>query len=241
MIGPAIPEALLKKKQSNESEIVISFSDDEEEVGPLVGPQIPQHILETKSVGPQIPDHLLQQRRTNTDEIAISEDEEEEEADNIGPQIPQHILNKMKADDKSTTGPQIPQHILDKMNPVVENDIVGPQPPQHILETKSSEEDVTPDDFAPALPPDLLKQRQNQTTQPQTGRRRRPVGPTFPTGPIPSQEEDEYMVGPALPKDYNPEVEAKYSAIHAIEERAREAREAMEKVCGRIKFTIDSD
>ncbi|KAI7897217.1 uncharacterized protein EV154DRAFT_475539 [Mucor mucedo] len=228
MIGPAIPEALLKKKQSNESAIVISFSDDEEEVGPqMAGPQIPQHILEARSVGPQIPDHLLQQKRANTDEIAISDDEEEEEVGDIGPQIPQHLLNK--TDDESTAGPQIPQHLLEKMSNVLENDIVGPQIPQHILETKPVEEDITPDDFAPALPPDLLEQRQKQTPQPQTGRRRRPVGPTFPTGPIPNQEEDEYMVGPALPKDYNPEVEAKYSAIHAIEERAREAREAMEK------------
>lgn len=227
MIGPAIPEALLKKKQLNENEIVISFSDDEEEEEPqMAGPQIPQHILEQRSVGPQIPDHLLQQKRPNTDEIAISD---EEEVDNIGPQIPHHILNKMKANDSNTAGPQIPQHILDKMNSVEQDDTVGPQMPQHILEKANvAEEDINPDDFAPALPPDLLEQRQKQT--PQTGRRRRPVGPTFPTGPLPSQEEDEYMVGPALPKDYNPEVEAKYSAIHAIEERAREAREAMEKV-----------
>lgn len=234
MIGPAIPEGLLKKKQSNNSEIVISFSDDEEEVNPqMAGPQIPQHILEKRSVGPQIPDHLLQLKKGNTDEIAISDDEE---GSTVGPQIPQHILSKMKADDDNTAGPQIPQHILNKMNtaPAVEEDnTVGPQIPQHILEKMNPSpavEDIDPDDFAPALPPDLLEQRQKQPPQPATGRRRRPVGPTFPTGPIPRQEEDEYMVGPALPKDYNPEVEAKYSAIHAIEERAREAREAMEKV-----------
>lgn len=215
MIGPAIPEALLKKKQ-NEAEIAIPFSDDEEEdLQSTAGPQIPAHLLEkkrqnndnTESIGPQIPQHILQQKtptsNANSDEIAIS-DEDDEGDEVAGPQIPQHILDQKKAS----------------------------------LPPKAIEEVENPIDFAPALPPDLLEQRQNQKqpSPPQQkqqtgGRRRRPVGPSFPTGPMPpSNDEDEFIVGPALPKNYNPEEEAKYSAIQAIEERARSTKEAMEQV-----------
>jgi hypothetical protein len=111
-----------------------------------------------------------------------------------------------------------------------ENISIGPQIPQHIANRPiETEEEIDPDAFAPELPPDLVDQRQKQQPQP-TGRRRRPVGPSFPTGPMPPPEEEDFIVGTALPKDYNPEEEAKYSAIHAIEERARQAKEAMEKV-----------
>ncbi|KAF1797733.1 hypothetical protein V8B55DRAFT_1557293 [Mucor lusitanicus] len=237
MIGPAIPEALLKKKQ-NQDEIDIALSDDDDDEQDQavqqqstntneesIGPQIPQHLLERKkanetsisgqdvvekeqvvAAGPQIPPHLLQQKRSKTvnatDEIAISDTEEQEQA--AGPQIPQHILDKKRA-----------------AAPVEEE-----------------EEEEDPDVFAPALPPDLLEQRQKQPPpEPQEkqhpgGRRRRPVGPSFPpTGPMPtsSTDQDDFIVGPALPKNYNPEEEAKYSAIQAIEERARLAREAMEQ------------
>lgn len=216
MIGPAIPEALLKKKQ-NEAEITISFSDDEgEDLQPTAGPQIPTHLLEkkkqnsndTESIGLQIPRHILQQKaptsNANSDEIAIL-DEGDEDDEVAGPQIPQHILGQKKAS----------------------------------LPSKEVEEVENPIDFLPALPPDLLEQRQNQKqpSLPQKqqqqigGRRRRPVGPSFPTGPMPpSNDEDEFIVGPALPKNYNPEEEAKYSAIQAIEERARSTKEAMEQV-----------
>jgi hypothetical protein len=215
MIGPAIPEALLKKRQ-NEAEIAISFSDEEEDLQPTAGPQIPAHLLEKKrqnnddieSIGPQIPQHILQQKAStsnaNSDKIAVS-DEGDEDTGITGPQIPQHILDQKKAS----------------------------------LPLKEIEEVENPIDFAPALPPDLLEQRQNQKQpssppqkQQQTGnRRRRPVGPSFPTGPLPpSNDEDEFIVGPALPKNYNPEEEAKYSAIQAIEERARSTKEAIEQV-----------
>lgn len=242
MIGPAIPEGLLKKKQANDNEIVISFSDDEEEE--QVGPQMPSSS--SVNIGPQIPAHLLQ-KKLNKDEIHMPDNEQEQPV-NIGPSIPEHLLRQKKTETKEpepSVGPYIPDHILQQKRknadeiPISDNDqddmtgphntsepVAGPQIPSHLMK---KEDEVNPDDFAPALPPDLLEKRQQKTTQP-TGRRRRPVGPTFPTGPMPVPEEDEYMVGPALPKNYNPEEEAKYSAIHAIEERAREAREAMEKV-----------
>lgn len=249
MIGPAIPEALLKKKQ-NQDEIDIALSDDDDDEQDQavqqqstntneesIGPQIPQHLLERKkanetsisgqdvvekeqvvAAGPQIPPHLLQQKRSKTvnatDEIAISDTEEQEQA--AGPQIPQHILDKKRA-----------------AAPVEEEE----------------EEEEDPDVFAPALPPDLLEQRQKQPPpEPQEkqhpgGRRRRPVGPSFPpTGPMPtsSTDQDDFIVGPALPKNYNPEEEAKYSAIQAIEERARLAREAMEQVVFISLASIDS-
>lgn len=257
MIGPAIPEALLKKKAANEDEIVISMSDEED--AEILGPQIPASVLEKKRqndqdigpqmppaqsvAGPQIPQHLLEQKakaNKNADEISISF-EEEEEKHMVGPQIPT----------SAAAGPQIPAHILQQRSSKNSSEIVisedeeeekdnsiGPQIPQHILNKKSTaaapiveEEEVDPDAFAPELPPDLIEQKQRQQPQPTTGRRRRPVGPSLPTGPMPpQQDEDDYMVGPALPSDYNPDEEAKYSAIHAIEERARQTQEAMEKV-----------
>ncbi|GAA5805905.1 hypothetical protein HPULCUR_011431 [Helicostylum pulchrum] len=242
MIGPAIPEALLKKKQAHDNEIVISFSDDEEEETNVAGPQIPSHLLQQNTIGPQIPSsanigpqvpaHLLQKKKVNSDEIVMSD--EEESAPQVGPYIPQHLLEKKK--EQESAGPQIPDHILQqkrKNTEETDSNITGPQIPAHLLNKVEPVEvvaEVDPDDFAPALPPDLLQQRQQKTTTQATGRRRRPVGPTFPSGPMPPPvEEDDYIVGPALPKNYNPEEEAKYSAIQAIEERARESREAMEK------------
>lgn len=256
MIGPTIPEALLKKKAANEDEIMISMSDEED--AEALGPQIPASVLEKKRqndqdigpqmpsaqsvAGPQIPQHILEQKakaNKNADEISISFEEEEE--DILGPQIPT----------PATAGPQIPAHILQQRSSKNSNEIVvsedeeeekdnsiGPQIPQHILNKKSiaatpiveEEEEVDPNAFAPELPPDLIEQQRKQQPQPTTGRRRRPVGPSFPTGPMPpQQDDDDYMVGPALPSNYNPDEVAKYSAIHAIEERARQTQEAMEK------------
>ncbi|KAL7330794.1 hypothetical protein PS15p_205689 [Mucor circinelloides] len=254
MIGPAIPEALLKQKQ-NQDEIDISLSDDEQDQieQQQAGPQIPLHLIEKKrqsnvneeSIGPQIPQHLLEQKRptANVDEITISDNEEEEQV--AGPQIPEHLLQQKRSivnedeiatsgnkEEEQVAGPQIPHNILDKKRAA--------------STPKKQDEEEDPDVFAPALPPDLLEQRQKQQAYPQQeqenqrsgGRRRRPVGPSFPSGPMPmpNTEEDDFIVGPALPKDYNPEEEAKYSAIQAIEERARLTKEAMEqKKAGKTK------
>ncbi|KAI8641755.1 hypothetical protein BD408DRAFT_367666 [Parasitella parasitica] len=212
MIGPTIPEAVLKKPQK-EAEVTTFHSDDEEEEHmPTAGPQIPAHLLEKK-------------RQSNSEEV---------DSEAIGPQMPLSL------------GPQIPQHIFEqkKSTSTINTDEIaisddedieaGPQIPQHIVDQKKSTEEEDPNDFAPALPPDLLEQRQKQQQQPNqrpaVGRRRRPVGPSLPSGPIPSStDDDDFLVGPALPKDYNVEEEAKYSAIQAIEERARSTKEAMEQ------------
>ncbi|OBZ85538.1 GPALPP motifs-containing protein 1 [Choanephora cucurbitarum] len=204
MIGPAIPEELLKNKRQNQAEIDIALSDDESDtLGPqlppqdvTVGPAIPADILvqrrqreEGSAIGPQIPDHIKQQK-INSDEIAISDDDAEE----------------------VVTGPAMPPHILEKMN----------------KNAQPEEEEVDAADFAPALPPDLLAERHQQQTESHGRRRRRPAGPSFPMGSMPSVEDDDDLVGPSLPQNYNPEEESKYSAIQAIEERARQSRESME-------------
>jgi hypothetical protein len=234
MIGPAIPEALLKKKQQkNEAEIEIHFSEEEQEEQ-TVGPQIPAHILERKRqisvTGPQMPNRLMDQGQSEEDNITTSE----EYASSIGPQIPQQRTIQQ-------IGPSIPSHLIQRCEKAQNADEIAisdeeddvPVSPQIPKQSRSLQvEEENPDVYAPALPPDLIQQRQQQ--QPQAvatgGRRRRPVGPTFPNDPIPSQDEDDDIVGPALPKDYNPEEEAKYSAILAIEERARQSKEALEKV-----------
>lgn len=236
MIGPAIPEALLKKKQEkNEAEIEMSFSDDELEEQ-TVGPQIPTHILERKRqtpiAGPQILDHLIQQSQ-NKDEITIS-DEEDNYTPSIGPQISQQRVDKQ-------VGLFIPDHLIQQRENTQnigeiaisnqeddDNAILGPQIPKH--SSPPQEEEENPDEYAPALPPDLKEQRQHQQLPAVSGRRRRPVGPTFPAGFMSQQDDEDDIIGPALPKDYNPEEEAKYSAILAVEERARQSKEAIEKV-----------
>ncbi|KAI8878740.1 hypothetical protein K501DRAFT_258034 [Backusella circina FSU 941] len=216
-----------------ETEIVISFSDEEDNIGPSLPPSskakqpesaeiaISEDDLEDNStennIGPQIPLHLLQKKKEQ-------QKEQEEDPSSIGPVIPAHLLKKRQQEeqDPSSIGPVIPPHLLKTK-----------QQPQEEEEEEEEEEEIDPDAFAPALPPDLIRERAEPPTSaaPTTGRRRRPVGPTMPTGPLPPQydDDDDYMVGPALPTNYNPEEDAKYSAIHAIEERARLSREAMEK------------
>ncbi|RCH92762.1 hypothetical protein CU098_009015 [Rhizopus stolonifer] len=208
MIGPDIPKELLEKKRQNEAEIEVSLSDEELDV----------------PAGPLIPAHLLKQRQAN----AMADQ------DVMGPSTP---LPK-------TAGPEIPAHLLEeKRNNVDEiaisdgdDNMAGPAIPPHILEKRKQQkeeekEEVDPDEFAPALPPDLLAQRQQQqVTEPQAGkRRRRPVGPSFPTGPLPSEQDNNDIVGPSLPTNYDPEQESKYSAIQAIEERAQTKSDKVER------------
>ncbi|ORY97231.1 hypothetical protein BCR43DRAFT_513662 [Syncephalastrum racemosum] len=142
----------------------------------------------------------------------------------IGPSIPEHLLKaKREREEKETEEAQ------------------EAQTPPADSTPQDQEEDDDGDDadaFAPALPPDLLearqKQKQNQESQPK--RRVGPVGPTLPPGLQRSyhqgntdEDDDDYVVGPSLPSNYDPEQESKRSAIAAIEARAQQSREAMDE------------
>ncbi|RCH95868.1 hypothetical protein CU098_002718, partial [Rhizopus stolonifer] len=213
MVGPEMPTDIIQQRKNN-AEIVMS---DEEESD--IGPQIPQHVLEKKReqvmVGPEIPRELLK-KKSNSDEIVMSDEEESD----IGPQIPQQVLQKKR----DTAERQM--HEGEIIMSDEESDF-GPQYLQQKDDLKQEETAVDPDDYTPELPPDLVEHR--RTVQSQPGRRRAPIGPSLPSNLLMQSEPDDDMIGPDLPMNYNPEEEAKHSAIHAIEERARQSREAIEK------------
>ncbi|KAG1468553.1 hypothetical protein G6F56_003769 [Rhizopus delemar] len=146
----------------------------------------------------------------------------------------------MSDEEESDIGPQIPQQVLQKKRDTAERQMhegeiimsdeesdFGPQYLQQKDDLKQEETAVDPDDYTPELPPDLVEHR--RTVQSQPGRRRAPIGPSLPSNLLMQSEPDDDMIGPDLPMNYNPEEEAKHSAIHAIEERARQSREAIEK------------
>ncbi|KAL1933912.1 hypothetical protein VTP01DRAFT_8002 [Rhizomucor pusillus] len=150
-------------------------------------------------------------------------------------------------------GPAIPQELLEKKRATRNEEEQGGEEEEE-EEQKPTEEipaadqpdatndnDDDPDAYAPALPPDLLEARRQQKeeqrasastasqAEDQPGRRRRraPVGPTMPSA-IPQPREEEEVIGPVLPSNYNPEKDALESRIAEIEERARQSREAMD-------------
>ncbi|KAI9487080.1 MAG: hypothetical protein EXX96DRAFT_471747 [Benjaminiella poitrasii] len=219
MIGPTIPENLSQKKQQNEDEIPISFSDDEQEdLDQAIGPQMPTDLLKKRKQTETV---------NNGDEIYIS-DEEDDKSTHIGPQMPKQFSSSAsqrtieEREDHVDIGPQIPQPII-KQKESSSNDDNNESAAisQNVLNECNVEEDSN--DYTPALPPDLIEERRNKQVQQPKGRRRRPVGPSLPTdGPRSQEIEDNFVIGPTLPKDYNPEEESKYSAIADIEERARQ-------------------
>ncbi|KAI9281548.1 hypothetical protein BY458DRAFT_486940 [Sporodiniella umbellata] len=224
MIGPEIPKSLLKKK-NNSDEIVMSDEEND------IGPKIPKELLNKKSnsdeivmsdeendIGPKIPQNILEKRKGYKE--AVLSDEE----DDIGPQIPQ------------TVGPKIPADILRKRHEeiVMSND-EDIEPVRNSEERKTRvsgsqmflEEEANPSDYTPELPPDLIQQR--RTVQPQPGRRRAPIGPSMPSEFLAQEEDDEDdVIGPSLPQNYDTEEASKYSTLHDIEERARQSRENLE-------------
>lgn len=139
----------------------------------------------------------------------------------IGPSIPEHLLKaKREREEKETEEKQETEAPPSESPP---ND-------------READDDDDADAFAPALPPDLLeaRQKQKQTHEPQPKRRAGAVGPTLPPGLQRSYleenaDDDDDVVGPRLPSNYDPEQESKQSAIAAIEARAQQSREAMDE------------
>lgn len=124
----------------------------------------------------------------------------------IGPTIPQELLEKKRAknekDNESATT-QVEESSTDPLQsePVGDDAVVN-----------SDDNEDDPDAYAPALPPDLLEARRQQKeeravqVENESGRRRRraPVGPTMPSA-VPRPQEEEEVIGPVLPSNYDPE------------------------------------
>ncbi|KAI8975160.1 hypothetical protein BDF20DRAFT_877137 [Mycotypha africana] len=236
MIGPSIPPDRLKKKQKEEEktsgdEIVVALSDDEN-TQPL-----------STEIGPQIPSHLLNRtaNEQSGDKIEINKHDTDEDE---------------KAPTMEVKSVRKPQTDSAEINISEEEDLVGPalatSPRSTTPPLPAAVDNVVnanPDDFAPVLPPELLEERrQRQQHQSETAtvtntggaRRRGPIGPALPPGPLPlplstqmqpSESDDDDLVGPVLPStsEYDPQEASKLSAIQAIEQRARQSKEAMEK------------
>ncbi|KAI8994832.1 hypothetical protein BDB01DRAFT_846836 [Pilobolus umbonatus] len=219
MTGPTTPS---ERNKVNDNEITISFSDDEDS---NYAPSLPQN---TANIGPEIPAYLLKKKNVDTTKVNADIHSLQDTPDiSIGPYIPPHLLKRKRED---TVEVQEDDHSLQDISDIS----IGPYIPPHLLKRKHIEEETveeepTPDDFAPALPPDLLEQRKVTTppTATTTVRRRRPIGPTLPSGPLPVDDDDD-IIGPALPAEYNAEEDSVHSAIKAIEERARQSKEYMD-------------
>ncbi|KAG0326049.1 hypothetical protein BGZ99_010188 [Dissophora globulifera] len=162
----------------------------------------------------------------------------------IGPELPPHLQksraaaathNKQDYDDGS--GDDL-DNIVPSVGPSIGPSIgssIGPSrpPPQ--------EESVTTEDFAPALPPELVEARRIAREKAQqassTSTSKRVLGPSLPSSvSIGSQRQydeddsDDDIVGPVLPSDLDREALSKQSRIREFEERAERMRKKLNKV-----------
>ncbi|CAG8599251.1 9506_t:CDS:2 [Paraglomus occultum] len=171
----------------------------------------------------------------------------------VGPQIPEHLLSKYQIRDQEDAekdaliGPQLPSSLIE-----TEGKVSTPQSNSNVLQEKPTEpllsssstlehtvEEDDPDAYLPALPPDLLEERQKNKQRAGNDKAIRSKGPIIgpampPPGYLADQKEDEEdeedMVGPVLPKGFIPyayedEVDDK---VAEIEERAARMRKQLD-------------
>lgn len=134
MIGPTIPEHLLKKK-SIESEIIVSDEEDDRHIGP----QIPQDILQKRqqnkaadshaAVGPQIPEDLVEQTNEQFDKMNNT-------CNDYTPELPPDILEQRQKRQKQPTGrrrqpigPSLPSEFTTAQEEE-EEEVIGPSLPK---------------------------------------------------------------------------------------------------------------
>jgi hypothetical protein len=97
-------------------------------------------------------------------------------------------------------GPFIPEHLLKSKQEGKSSEEHQPQEPEvdHAGSSNGEEDDI--DAYAPELPPDMLQSKPAQQEVESTSRRRRaPIGPSLPTGPISSHDVEDDIIGPILP------------------------------------------
>ncbi|KAF0554086.1 hypothetical protein F8M41_019580 [Gigaspora margarita] len=164
-------------------------------------------------------------------------------SEEIGPQIPANLLSKLQGntDDSCDTSEQQWDASKSSHDPERRNSQhnvqIGPQIPLSTEIDLNQETEEDPDAYLPALPPDLLAERQRKkaaklvqnvdsqrkgTANP----RRRAIGPTLPHPTEYSNfDEEEDIIGPILPKDFeeNKDDLILQQTIQEFEERARQA------------------
>ncbi|CAG8681081.1 9282_t:CDS:2 [Dentiscutata heterogama] len=166
-------------------------------------------------------------------------------SEEIGPQVPPNLLSKFQGDSdtsESTLNQKLdasePNHDPEKRNSQY-NAQIGPQIP---LSTEMDEAEEDLDAYLPALPPDLLAERQRkkaakleQNVDSQrkgaANPRRRPIGPTLPHPTEYSNfDEEDVVIGPILPKDFeeNKDDLILQQTIQEFEERAEKMRQTLE-------------
>ncbi|CAG8489858.1 21219_t:CDS:1 [Gigaspora rosea] len=143
-----------------------------------------------------------------------------EMSEEIGPQIPANLLSKFQGNtnDNCDTSKQQWEESKSSHDPERRNSQhniqIGPQIPLSTEIDLNQETEEDPDAYLPALPPDLLAERQRkkaaklvQNVDSQrkgaANPRRRPIGPTLPRPTEYSNfdEEEDVIIGPILPKD----------------------------------------
>ncbi|CAG8478913.1 7235_t:CDS:2 [Acaulospora morrowiae] len=144
-------------------------------------------------------------------------------------------------------GPQIPAYLLSnfKENPSDEdNDDFESSPdtsPKLFTEQGGNltEEEGNLDDYMPELPPDIIAERQRKKIEQENNLNKgdldkRKIGPAMPPfvgyDEHQTSEEEEDIVGPILPRDFNEKNDelAFQSAIQEFEERADKMRQKLE-------------
>ncbi|ORE01281.1 hypothetical protein BCV72DRAFT_217598 [Rhizopus microsporus var. microsporus] len=132
MIGPTIPEHLLKKK-SIESEITISDEEDDRHIGP----QIPQDILQKRqqnkavnshaAIGPQILEDLVEQKNEQFDKM-------NDTCNDYVPELPPDLLEQRQKRQKQPAGrrrqpigPSLPSEFITSQE---EEEVIGPSLPK---------------------------------------------------------------------------------------------------------------
>jgi hypothetical protein len=92
-------------------------------------------------------------------------------------------------------GPFIPEHLL-KSKLEEQNEQEEQQKEVPVADPNDEEDDI--DAYAPELPPDMLQPAPAAESAPK--RRRAPLGPSLPSGPVKRYDDDEDdVIGPVLP------------------------------------------
>jgi hypothetical protein len=158
-------------------------------------------------IGPELPPHLARPSSSREDEDDSDEDGPQPasaSAPNIGPSIPTSI------------GPHIPTVLSDQKE----------ISPAHVDVNTPQDEDEDEDDYAPALPPDLIASRSTEA--------KRVIGPSLPGRPGYNayESDDDDDVGPMpAPAGANSNYESQDGVKEFIEREERRRKQAeVEKI-----------
>lgn len=161
-------------------------------------------------IGPTLPPHLQKQRET------AAENENNEDNSDIGPALPPHLQKNIgpsrpphteSTEESESKRPALPSHLRQNKDSQAES--IGPSLPAHLrksVETTpvaaSSIENEDVSDIGPALPPHLRSGNQESDDEEEFGCPLPPPpvkGPSRPPADYTEADDDDYVVGPAIP------------------------------------------